>query len=90
MQKNIKHAIMITSEDHLPRAMIVGNIVTGSRGIKLTTISIPCKDFCKEESFQKQLIDSVRALTWVVTGKDIKDIQNRNSSNLIQNKYFLF
>ncbi|WP_241462941.1 MULTISPECIES: YdcF family protein [Prochlorococcus] len=71
---NINHIFLITSEDHIDRAIIVGKIIAGSRGIKLKSISIPCAHKCKKESQKKYYIDIIRSITWVVTGKDLKNI----------------
>ncbi len=71
-QEGIRHSLLITSEDHLPRAMAVGNVIAGSRGIRLTSISVPCDPYCKKENLQKQIFDLIRALTWVATGTDPK------------------
>ncbi len=79
--KQISHALLITSEDHLPRAAAVGNIVAGSRGIKLTTIPVSCFPECKKESIQKNFFDLVRAITWVATGKDPKEITKKAWQN---------
>ena len=38
----VHHLLLVTSEDHLPRAMAVGGIVAGSRGIRLTGVPVSC------------------------------------------------
>ena len=76
--KGINHMYLITSEDHLPRALIVGNIIAGSRGIKLTSISVSCKPHCKKEGLKKKMFDLLRASTWVVLNKDLKEIAENN------------
>ena len=70
----INHALLITSKDHVKRSMLIGNIIAGSRGIKITSLPIPCKDSCKKESQKKQYIDLFRAIVWVITRRDIKEI----------------
>lgn len=77
-KKGINHALLITSEDHIDRAMTIGNIVAGSRGIRLTSISVPCAELCKKETQKKQYIDLVRAITWVGIGKDLKSLIPKN------------
>jgi hypothetical protein len=62
----------VTSEDHLPRALIVGGIVAGSRGIRLTGVPVSCAEQCRKESLGKRWGDGLRALAWVVTGRDLK------------------
>ncbi len=73
-EENINHIILITSDYHLNRAKIVGEIIAGSRGIRVTSLSIPCPSSCKTEGKRKKNIDILRALTWVATGKDLKRI----------------
>ncbi len=70
--QGINHVLLVTSENHLPRAMLIGNVIAGSRAIRLTGIAVPCAEFCKNESLYKRLIDLFRAITWVLTGKDLK------------------
>ncbi len=70
--QGIKHAFLVTSEDHFPRAMSIGNVVAGSREIRLTGISVSCADRCKKEGWQKRVSDLIRAITWVVTQRDLK------------------
>ncbi len=70
--KGVNHTLLVTSEDHLKRAMTVGWIVAGSRGIHLTGISVPCKPLCEEEHVNKYLFDLARSITWVLTGKDLR------------------
>ncbi len=75
--QGIRHTLLVTSEDHLPRAMNVGRIIAGSRGIKITSLSVPCKPYCQVESFQKHISDVVRAIAWVSTGKDLRVIAGK-------------
>ena len=71
-KREINHLLLITSVDHLPRAIIVGNIIAGSRGIKITSLPVQCKPRCLQESLRKQVFDYFRALIWVGSGKDIR------------------
>lgn len=70
--EEIEHVLLVTSEDHLPRALIVGGIVAGSRGIRLTGVPVSCAEQCRKESLGKRWGDGLRALAWVVTGRDLK------------------
>ncbi len=70
--EGISHVLLITSEDHLSRAMLVGWMVAGSRGIHLTGLSVPCNSLCIEEKWQKKAFDLVRSFVWILTGKDMK------------------
>ncbi len=72
VNQGINHALLVTSNDHLPRALAVGNLIAGSRGIRLTSIPVKCEPNCQKESLQKKMVDIVRASTWVITGKDLK------------------
>ena len=71
-REGVHHLLLVTSEDHLPRAMTVGGIVAGSRGIRLTGIPVSCADRCRQEGLGKRFGDGLRALAWVATGKDLK------------------
>ena len=68
----ISHVLLVTSEDHLPRAMTVGGVVAGSRGIRLSGVPVACARPCGPESFGKRWGDGLRALAWVLTGRDLK------------------
>ena len=74
----MKHVYLVTSEDHLPRAMTVGRLVAGSRGIRLTGVPVDCQPSCRKETLGKRLGDGIRALTWVITGQDLKPWALRN------------
>ena len=74
----VRHVYLVTSEDHLPRAMTVGRLVAGSRGIRLTGVPVACQPACREETWGKRLGDGIRALTWVITGRDLKPWALRN------------
>ncbi|QNI86312.1 uncharacterized conserved secreted protein (DUF218) [Synechococcus sp. PROS-7-1] len=70
--EGVEHVLLVTSEDHLPRAMIVGGIVAGSRGIRLTGVPVSCAERCRTESMGKRWGDGLRALAWVISGRDLK------------------
>ncbi len=71
-REGIRHVLLVTSEDHLPRAMTVGGVVAGSRGIRLSGVPVACASPCGPESPGKQWGDGLRALAWVLTGRDLK------------------
>ena len=71
-REGVKHVLLVTSEDHLPRALTVGTVVAGSRGIRLTGVPVACRSVCLEESAGKRWGDGLRALAWVLTGQDVK------------------
>ena len=72
LAEDVEHILLITSEDHFARAIAVGWVIIGSRGIQLTGLSVPCSPYCIEEKSQKITFDLVRSFFWVVTGSDLK------------------
>ena len=76
--KEISHILTITSKDHMNRAMVVGQIVAGSRGVRLTSIPVSCAPLCKEETLQKLIFDFIRAIIWVATNQDPKIFVQEN------------
>ena len=73
----VHHLLLVTSEDHLPRAMAVGAIVAGSRGIRLTGVPVSCRPRCREERLGNRFGDGLRAFAWMHTGRDLKPWTNR-------------
>ena len=72
-RRGIRHLLLVTSSDHMDRALLVGRVVAGSRGIHLTPVPVPCGDDCRPERRSKVWGDGVRALVWVVSGRDLKE-----------------
>lgn len=68
----IRHALLVTSTDHMQRALLVGRIVAGSRGIHLTPVPVPCGDLCVVEGRRRLWGDGARAVLWVISGQDIR------------------
>lgn len=68
----VRHVLLVTSSDHMPRAMLIGRLVAGSRGIGLTPVPVPCGERCKPEGWRKVWGDGARAALWVVTGRDLR------------------
>ncbi|MEB3263815.1 MAG: YdcF family protein [Synechococcus sp.] len=71
-QARIRHALLVTSSDHMDRALLVGRIVAGSRGIALTPVAVGCGDQCLPEGRRKVWGDGLRAALWVVSGRDLR------------------
>lgn len=63
----IKHVLLITSDYHMARALAVGRIVFGSRGITITTGSVD-SDSNRQESIWRTARDAVRAIAWIFIG----------------------
>ena len=74
--EGIQHVLLVTSENHLSRSMAVGQVVAGSRGIQLTGVPVACSPACEQEGRLKQISDWLRAMAWVITGRDLKDAAN--------------
>ncbi|MCP9926786.1 YdcF family protein [Cyanobium sp. CH-040] len=71
-QARVRHALLVTSSDHMDRALLVGRIVAGSRGIHLTPEPVDCGDQCLPERRRKVWGDGLRAALWVVSGRDLR------------------
>jgi uncharacterized SAM-binding protein YcdF (DUF218 family) len=62
------HSIyLITSDYHMRRAKVIGEIVLGSRGIDFKPIVVPSEQL--PEPIDKAVRDGARAILWVVTGR---------------------
>ena len=70
--RKVNHVLLVTGSDHMPRALLVGRIVAGSRGIRITPEAVACGEDCHPESPLKRLADAGRALIWAVSGQDVK------------------
>ena len=68
----VRHVLLVTSSDHMNRALLVGRLVAGSRGITLTPVSVPCGELCHPEGRRKVWGDGLRAALWVLTGRDLR------------------
>ncbi|BAZ14133.1 hypothetical protein NIES4071_59730 [Calothrix sp. NIES-4071] len=64
--RKIKKVYLVTSDYHMRRASIVGEIVLGSRGIDFKAVSIPSD--VPPEPIQKCVRDGVRSILWLTTG----------------------
>jgi hypothetical protein len=80
----IRHALLVTSSDHMQRALLVGRIVAGSRGIHLTPVAVPCRDRCEPEGRRRVWGDGLRALIWVVSGQDLRHWAEEHLSPWLQ------
>ncbi|MDJ0647944.1 MAG: YdcF family protein [Xenococcaceae cyanobacterium MO_188.B19] len=64
--QGIDSVYLITSDNHMTRARIIGEIVFGSRGILLKPISVPSES--PPEPIEKSIRDGARAILWLTTG----------------------
>lgn len=72
----IKSVYLITSDYHMRRAQIIGEIVLGSRGIDFQAVSVPSEQ--SPEPIEKAIRDGARAVLWLATG--------HTGSTLVQKK----
>jgi uncharacterized SAM-binding protein YcdF (DUF218 family) len=67
--QGIHSVYLITSDYHMRRARLIGDIVFGSRGIFFKPIPVPSKELPESpESWLKTVRDGARAILWVTTG----------------------
>ncbi len=64
--RSIKSIYLITSDYHMRRACVIGEIVLGSRGIDFKPVSAPSER--SPESIEKAIRDGARAWLWLTTG----------------------
>lgn len=64
--KGIESVYLITSDDHMRRAQIIGEIVLGSRGIRFKPVAVPSGR--TPEPVEKAVRDGARAILWLTTG----------------------
>jgi uncharacterized SAM-binding protein YcdF (DUF218 family) len=69
--KGINSIYLITSDYHMRRASVIGEIVLGSRGIDFKTVSVPSQR--SAEPIDKVVRDGARAVLWVTTGSTGED-----------------
>jgi uncharacterized SAM-binding protein YcdF (DUF218 family) len=65
--QGIDSVYLITSDDHMLRAKVIGEIVLGSRGITYKAIAVPSGR--EAEPVEKSIRDGLRAILWVTTGR---------------------
>jgi uncharacterized SAM-binding protein YcdF (DUF218 family) len=64
--RKIKKVYLVTSDYHMRRASVIGEIVLGSRGIDFKSVSIPSGT--PSEPIEKSVRDGVRSILWLTTG----------------------
>lgn len=65
--QGINSVYLVTSDYHMDRARIIGEIVFGSRGIAIKPVSVPSGE--TPESWLKVARDGARSVIWVITGR---------------------
>lgn len=76
--KGISRVYLITSDYHMRRARIIGEVVFGSRGILLQPVSVPSNH--DMEPLSKSLRDGARAILWVATGHTGSSLRHHHDS----------
>ena len=64
--QGIDSVYLVTSENHMTRARIIGEIVFGSRGIVLKPLAVPSSS--PPEPIEKCVRDGARSILWLATG----------------------
>ncbi len=80
--KGIDSVYLITSENHMKRAKIIGDIVLGSRGIDFKPIYVPSNN--PPEPIEKCWRDGARSIFWLVTGQTGAAVTEQLSVNSYQ------
>jgi uncharacterized SAM-binding protein YcdF (DUF218 family) len=70
--QGIDSIYLITSDDHMRRARVIGEIVFGSRGISIRPVAV--ESGRSPESLDKAVRDAARSILWVTTGHTGSDI----------------
>ncbi|NEP18489.1 MAG: YdcF family protein [Leptolyngbya sp. SIO4C1] len=69
-RENIDSVYLITSDYHMNRALVVAQIVLGSRNIHFKPLAVPSAEAPEApETLTRSLRDGIRSLLWVFTGK---------------------
>ncbi len=64
--QGVSNVYLITSDYHMQRAQVIGEIVFGSRNISLRPVQVPSHQ--SSEPLLKAVRDGIRALLWITTG----------------------
>lgn len=74
--RGIRNIYLVTSDYHMRRASLIGEIVLGSRGIIFHPVKIESVPPTPEEPMAKTIRDGGRALLWVTTGYTGADLKS--------------
>lgn len=75
--EGIDSVYLITSDDHMRRARLIGEIVFGSRGIHFKPLEVPSGR--SPEPVEKTIRDGARAVIWLTTGYTGAHLVDRSS-----------
>ncbi|MBW4466563.1 MAG: YdcF family protein [Pegethrix bostrychoides GSE-TBD4-15B] len=74
--RDIRSVYLITSDYHMRRAQVIGEIVLGSRGIDFQAVSVPSGK--SPEPLNKVVRDAARSVLWVMTGETGSQLSRRH------------
>jgi uncharacterized SAM-binding protein YcdF (DUF218 family) len=77
---HIQSVYLVTSDNHMNRARLVGEIIFGSQGILIKPISVPSDG--TPEPIEKVLRDGARAILWLTTGSTGEIFKSFSPSSL--------
>lgn len=69
--RQINSVYLVTSENHMRRAYLIGELVFGTHGIVIKPIAVPSQH--SPESLEKCLRDGARAFLWLLTGSTVEN-----------------
>ncbi|NEQ35353.1 MAG: YdcF family protein [Okeania sp. SIO3I5] len=64
--QGITSVYLVTSDDHMRRARVIGQIILGSRGITFKPLPVPSGR--SPEPIEKVIRDGIRGIVWLTTG----------------------
>ena len=64
--QGITSVYLVTSDDHMRRARVIGKIILGSRGITFKPLPVPSGR--SPEPIEKVIRDGIRGIVWLTTG----------------------
>ncbi len=64
--QGITSIYLVTSDDHMRRATVIGKIILGSRGITFKPLPVPSGR--SPEPIEKVIRDGIRGIVWLTTG----------------------
>ncbi|MDJ0519861.1 MAG: YdcF family protein [Trichodesmium sp. MO_231.B1] len=64
--QGITSVYLVTSDDHMRRAAVIGQIILGSRGITFKPLPVPSGR--SPEPIEKVIRDGIRGIVWLTTG----------------------
>ena len=72
--RQINSVYLVTSDNHMRRACLIGELVFGTHGIIIKPMAVPSQN--APESLEKCLRDGARAFLWLFTGSTVENWRN--------------